>query len=81
MSDFISRNAFNERIGMDSEALAKEAFQAMDVHLDLTLQRLYTIDSWKATDLLKEYQDVFEELPENTTKLVKGIQWSRDSGK
>ena len=35
-ADYISRNNFDALIGAWSEALAKEAFSRMDVHLDLT---------------------------------------------
>ena len=38
MSDYISRNNFDARIGESSEALAKEAFQHMDVQLDLSMR-------------------------------------------
>ena len=34
-ADYISRNNFDDLIGARSEALAKEAFSRMDVHLDL----------------------------------------------
>ena len=37
LSDYISRNKFDALIGESSEALAKEAFQRMDVQLDLSI--------------------------------------------
>ena len=37
LSDYISRNNFNALIGDRSQALAKEAFQRMDVQLDLSM--------------------------------------------
>ena len=36
-ADYISRNNFDALIGARSEALAKEAFSPMDVHLDLNM--------------------------------------------
>ena len=36
-ADYISRNNFDALIGARSEALAKEAFSRMDVHLDLNM--------------------------------------------
>ena len=38
LSDYISRNNFDALIGESSEALAKEAFQRMDVQLDLSMR-------------------------------------------
>ena len=40
MSDYISRNSFDALIGQSSEALAKEAFQHMDVQLICPCVRL-----------------------------------------
>ena len=37
LSDYISRNNFDALIDESSEALAKEAFQRMDVQLDLSM--------------------------------------------
>ena len=45
MADYISRNNFDALLGESSEALAKEAFQRMDVELDLSMvQQVY----WRA---------------------------------
>ena len=38
LSDYISHNNFDALIGESSEALAKEAFQRMDVQLDLSMR-------------------------------------------
>ena len=38
LSDYISRNNFDALIGESSEALAREAFQRMDVQLDLSMR-------------------------------------------
>ena len=45
MADYISRNNFNALLTENSEALAKEAFQRIDVRLDLSISlQVY----WKA---------------------------------
>ena len=44
LSDYISRNNFHALIGESSEALAREAFQRMDVQLDLCIPLL---ESWR----------------------------------
>ena len=38
LSDYISRNNFDALIGESSDALAEEAFQRMDVQLDLPMR-------------------------------------------
>ena len=38
MADYISRNNCDALLGESSEALAKEAFQRMDVQLDLSMR-------------------------------------------
>ena len=44
LSDYILRNNFDALIGESSEALAREAFQRMDVQLDLSMR---TAVSWR----------------------------------
>ena len=44
LSDYISRKTFDALIGESSEALAKEAFQRMDVPFDLSCALL---ESWR----------------------------------
>ena len=43
LSDYISRNNFDALISESSEALAKEAFQHMDVQLDLSMRTAGTL--------------------------------------
>ena len=43
-ADYISRNNFDTLIGARSEALAKEAFSRMDVHLDLNMTMIRPLD-------------------------------------
>ena len=43
-ADYISRNNFDALIGAPSEALAKEAFSRMDVHLDLNMTMIRPLD-------------------------------------
>ena len=43
-ADYISRNNFDALIGARSEALAKEAFSPMDVHLDLNMTMIRPLD-------------------------------------
>ena len=43
-ADYISRNKFDALIVARSEALAKEAFSRMDVHLDLNMTMIRPLD-------------------------------------
>jgi len=42
-TDYFSRNAFDEKLSLESEKLASEAFARMDKQLDLTLQSVLTL--------------------------------------
>ena len=50
LSDYISRNNLDALIGESSEALAKEAFQRMDVQLDLSVRTAGILERWSLTD-------------------------------
>ena len=53
-SDYISRNNFDALIGESSEALAREAFQRMDVQLDLSMRTAGILEGWSLTDYQSE---------------------------
>ena len=50
MSDYISCNNFYARIGESSQALAKEAFQRMDVQQDLSMCTAGILDGRSLTN-------------------------------
>ena len=50
MADHISLNNFGVLLGESSEALAKEAFQRMDVHLDLSMRTAGVLEGWSLID-------------------------------
>ena len=54
-ADYISRNNFNALIGARSEALAKEAFSRMDVHLDLNMTMIRPLDGLQQSEYLKYF--------------------------
>ena len=56
LSDYISRINFDALIGQSSEAPAKEAFQRMDVQLDLSMQTAGILEGWSLTDYQSEYK-------------------------
>ena len=50
MADYVSRNNFNAILGDSSEALAKEAFQRMDVQLVLSMRTAGVLEGWGLKD-------------------------------
>ena len=53
LSDYISRKNFDALIGESSEALAKEAFQLMNVQLDLSMRTAGILEGWSLKKLSK----------------------------
>ena len=80
LSDYISRNNFDALIGESSGALVKEAFQRMDVQLDLSMRTTGILKGWSFTDYQSEYKVFLETL---TTGLepcvVDGHQWYKNN--
>ena len=62
LSDYISRNKFDALIGECSEALAKEAFQRMDVQLDLSTRTAGILEGLSLTDYQSEYKEILQTL-------------------
>ena len=53
-ADYISRNNFDALFHARSEALVKEAFSRMDVHLDLDMTMIRPLDGLQQSEYLKE---------------------------
>ena len=62
LSDYISRNIFDALIGESSEALAKEAFQRMDIQLDLSMRTAGMLEGWNLTEYQSEYEKIRQTL-------------------
>ena len=76
LPDHISRNNFDALIGERSEALAKEAFQRMDVQLDLSMRAAGILERWSPTDYQSEYKEILQTLSTGLEPLViDGHQW------
>ena len=56
VSDYRSRNNCDARIGESSEALAQEAFQRMNFHLDPSMRTAGILEGWNLTDYQSEYK-------------------------
>ena len=76
LSDYISRNNFDALISESSEALAKEAFQRMDVQLDLSMRTAGILEGWGGTDYQSEYKEILETLSTGLEpRVIDGHQW------
>ena len=76
LSDYISRKSFDALIAETSEALAKEAFQRMDVQPDLSMRTARILQGWSLTDYQSEYQEILQTL--NTglePRVINKHQW------
>ena len=67
LTDYISRNNFDAIIGESSEALAKEAFQHMDVQLDLSMRTAGILESLQTLSTGLE------------PRVIDGHQWYKDN--
>ena len=80
LSDYISRNNFNALIGESSEALAREAFQRMDVQLDLSMRTAGILEGWSLTDYQSEYEEILQTLSTGLEpRVIDGHQWYKNS--
>ena len=76
LSDYISRNTFDVLFGESSEALAKEAFQHIDVKLDLSMRTAGILQGWSLTDYQSEYNDILQTLSTGLKpRVIDGHQW------
>ena len=80
MADYISRNHFDALLGESSEALAKQAFQRMDVQLDLSMRTAGVLEGWSLSDYQAEYQCVLSPLSDGLeARLIDGDRWYKDN--
>ena len=62
LSDYISLKNFDALLGESFGALAKEAFQCMDVQLDLSMRTAGILEGWSLTDYQSEYKEILQTL-------------------
>ena len=80
LSDYISRNNFDALIGESSEALAKEAFQRMDVQLDLSMRTAGILEGWSLTDYQSEYKQILQTLSTGLEpRVIDGHEWYKNN--
>ena len=80
LSDYISRNNFDALIGESSVALAREAFQRMDVQLHLSVRTAGILEGWSLTDYQSEYKEILETLSTGPEpRVIDGHQWYKNN--
>ena len=80
LSDYISRNNLDALVGETSEALAKEAFQRMDVQLDLSMCTAGILEGWSLTDYQSEYKENLQTLSSGLQpRVINGHQWYKNN--
>ena len=80
LSDYISRNNFDALIGENSEALAEEAFQRMDVQLDLSRRTAGILEGWSLTDYQSEYKEFLQTLSTGLEpSVIDGHRWYKNN--
>ena len=80
MADYISRNNFDSLLGESWEALAEEAFQRMDVQLDLSMRTAGVLEGWSLRDYHAEYKCVLNSLSDGLeARLIDGDLWYKDN--
>ena len=78
--DYISPNNCDALIGDSSEALGKEAFQHMDVQLDLSMQTAGILAGWSLTDYQSEYKEILQSLSTGLEpRLIDGNRWYKNN--
>ena len=75
MADMLSRGGFAESFGVESETLAKEAFQRMDCQLDLRLQAIEGSQDLVMSDYQVEYASLWGRLQPFLLTLVDDAMW------
>ena len=80
LSDYISRTNFDALRGESSEALAREAFQRMDVQLDLSMRTAGILEGWSLTDYQSEYKEILQTLSTGREpRVIDGLQWYKNN--
>ena len=80
LSDYVSRNNFHALIGESSEALAKEAFQRMDVQLDPSMRTAGILEGCSLTDYQSEYKEILQTLSTGLEpRVIDGHQWYKNN--
>jgi hypothetical protein len=81
LCDMLSRDNFCELFQADSEDLARQAFQRMDIQLDLRMEALEQMKDLCAQDYQEEYPQVWGRIQPHSATLIDGTMFYRDENK
>ena len=76
LCDWLSHENFDKKISASSECLSGEAFQKMDVHLDLNMTKAELLSSLRKSDFVEKYADTLKALGDGSYALVVKELWS-----
>ena len=76
LCDWLSHENFDKKISASSESLSGEAFQKMDVHLDLNMTKAELLSSLRKSDFVEKYADTLKALGDGSYALVVKELWS-----
>ena len=80
MADYISGNNFDALLGESSEALAKEAFQRVDIQPELSMRTAGVLQGWSLRDYHAAYKCVLSSLSDGLEAgLIDGDRWYKDN--
>ena len=80
MADYIPCNNLDALLGASSEALAKEAFQRMDIQLDLSMRNAGVLEGWSLRDYHAEYKCVLCSPSDGLeARLIDGDRWYKEN--
>ena len=80
MADYMSRKNLDPALVESSEALAEEAFQRMDVQLDLSMRTAGVLEGWSLRDYHAEYKCALNSISDGLeARLIDGDRWYKDN--
>ena len=79
--DYLSRHNFQEDHQVDLEAMAQDAFQRMDMQLDLRMEHMLTLQCAKGDLENSEFKEIWEKLEPFKAKLIEEKLWYKTEDK
>ena len=80
LSDYISCNNFDVPICESSRAFAKEAFQRMDVQLEVSMRTAGILEGWTVTEYQSEHKNILQSFSTGLKpRVIDGHQWYRNN--
>jgi hypothetical protein len=78
LCDLLSRDLFQEKFHVEFEELAKEAFQRMDVQLDLRMEVLRINETLTESDYKEEFGEIWDTLTVGKPQIIEGEMYYKE---